>query len=152
MDGPRLDTGQTLSESRELAFAPGSTEEGFLTGSPVENLKTILVVDDIDLVREVLVAILKTANFAVMEANSGPNALEIAANYDGKIDLLFSDIRMPGMSGPDLAKSLRCSRPDLHILLTGGNFLERGDDYAFIQKPYLAAQLIDMVHSVLRTA
>ena len=49
-----------------------------------EKLETVLVVDDTDFVREVLVAILKYANFAVLQANNGPNALKLAANYAGR--------------------------------------------------------------------
>jgi two-component system cell cycle sensor histidine kinase/response regulator CckA len=66
-----------------------------------ETLETILVVDDTDLVIEVVVAVLKNANFHVLHADSGAHALKLAADYVGRIDLLLSDVKMPGMSGPD---------------------------------------------------
>ena len=72
-------------------------------------LGTILVVDDDEEVLQIVVAILRHANFRVLSANSGPNALKVAAKTDGKIDLLLSDVDMPQMSGPDLGETLKTS-------------------------------------------
>jgi two-component system cell cycle sensor histidine kinase/response regulator CckA len=152
MDGPRPDAGLRRAESREHAFGPGRTEQGSIPGSSVEKLETVLVVDDTDIVRELLVKILREANFLVLEADSGAAALKLAADYEGRIDLLLSDITMPGMSGHDLVKSLTASRPEVRVLLTGGDFLDQGADHAFIQKPFSALQLIEMIQSVLRTS
>jgi len=53
--------------------------------------------------------------------------LELAAKYDGRIDLLLSDVQMPGMTGPDLGETLKQSRPEIHVMFmsgfTGGNLL-----------------------------
>jgi DNA-binding NtrC family response regulator len=113
--------------------------------------RTILVVDDTDFVLEVLVAMLEAANFVVLQANCGCRALELAANYPGRIDLLLSDVRMPGMSGPHLAESLKQSRPNLQVLLTGGDVLTDNCGWAFIQKPFMSVKLIEVVNRVLHT-
>src|ERR1700680_5101181 len=85
-----------------------------------ETRETILVVDDTDLVIEVVVAVLENANFHILHADSGAHALKLAADYVGRIDLLLSDVKMSGMSGPDLGKSLRKSRPDMHLMFMSG--------------------------------
>jgi DNA-binding NtrC family response regulator len=76
----------------------------------------------------------------VIHATSGSSAIKIAAEYVGKIELLRSDVRMPQMSGPDLAEILRKSRPDLRVMFMSG--FRRGDllvlnyGWAFIEKPF----------------
>lgn len=83
-------------------------------------LETILVVDDDEEVLQIVVAILKHANFRVLSANSGPHALKVAKKTDGKIDLLLSDVDMPEMSGPDLGETMKKTRLDLHVMLMSG--------------------------------
>ena len=119
-------------------------------------LETILVVDDADEVLNVVVSILEIAKFHGLQANSGPNALELAASYDGRIDLLLSDVQMPGMSGPDLGEAFKQSRPDTHVMLmsgfTGENLLALNYGWAFIQKPFAPVKLLEMINVVLHTA
>ncbi len=123
--------------------------------SLVKKLETILVVDDTAMVLKVVVAILKTANFVVLEANSGAHALELAAKYDGRIDLLLSDVQMPGMTGPDLGETLKQSRPEIHVMFmsgfTGGNLLVLNYGWAFIEKPFVTEKLLEMINVVLHT-
>jgi YesN/AraC family two-component response regulator len=71
-------------------------------------------------VRELVVEILKSAKFHVLQADSGANALRLAADYAGGIDLLLSDVQMPGMTGPDLGETLKKSRPDMHMMFMSG--------------------------------
>jgi two-component system, cell cycle sensor histidine kinase and response regulator CckA len=119
-------------------------------------LETILVVDDTDLVLNTVVAILESANFLVLRANSGPAALKLAANYAGRIDLLLSDVQMPEMSGPDLGVALKRDRPDLRVMLmsglSGGDLLVLNYGWAFVEKPFLPRKLIKMINVVLHTA
>jgi hypothetical protein len=118
-------------------------------------LETILVVDDNEGVRKVVAAILERANFRVLLANSGPDALGVAAKTDGKIDLLLSDVDMLQMSGPDLGEALKKTRPDLHVMLmsggTNGNLLVLNYGWAYIQKPFVAVKLVQMVTEVLNS-
>ena len=120
-----------------------------------EKLETILVVDDIDEVLQLAVRILQYANFVVLQADSGESALKLAAEYAGTIDLLLSDVKMPGMSGPDLGEALKKSRPDVHVMFmsgyTGGDLLVSTDGWAFITKPFVPTKLVQMINNVLHT-
>lgn len=81
-----------------------------------ENPKTILVVDSTPTVLDAIVAILKTAKFNVLTANSGHEALEVATNHPGPIHLLLADVQMPDMTGPDLGDILHAPRPNIRIM------------------------------------
>jgi DNA-binding NtrC family response regulator len=115
--------------------------------------ETIFVVDDTDAVRDLVVHILESAKFKVLKASSGEDAMRVASAYPGKIDLLLSDIQMPGMSGPDLGVALKLLRPDLRVMLmssfSGGALLVLNYGWAFIEKPFVAAKLVEMVEAVL---
>ena len=118
-------------------------------------LETILVVDDNALVLGVVVKILKAENFHVLSADSGPSALKLAGETTGTIDLLLSDVEMPGMSGPDLGEALKVDRPDMHVMLmsgaANGNLLVLNYGWAYIQKPFVAVKLVRMINDVLHT-
>ncbi len=118
-------------------------------------LETILVVDDDKEVLKVVVAILKSANFRVLSANSGPDALRLAEGTDEKIHLLLSDVDMPQMSGPDLGETLKKTRLDLHVMLMSGgadgNLLVLNYGWAFVQKPLVAVKLVEMINDVLHS-
>ncbi len=117
--------------------------------------ETILVVDDIQWVLQVVVAILEHAKFVVLQASSGPGALKLAAQYNGKIDLLLSDVRMPDMTGPDLGDLLKKVRPEIHVMFMSGygsgDLLVLNYGWAFIEKPFVSKKLVEMVDSVLHT-
>lgn len=118
-------------------------------------LETILVVDDNEAVLKVVAAVLEDANFRVLVANGGSDAFSVAEEADGKIDLLLSDVDMPGMSGPDLGEALKRTRPNMHVMLmsggASGNLLVLNYGWAFIQKPFVAARLVQMVTNVLHS-
>src|SRR5208283_17886 len=113
----------------------------------VRNLKTILVVNETDKMPSVVVEILETANFAVLQANGGYNALGLAASYLGRIDLLLSDLNMPGMSGPDLGAAMRECRPEMHVMFMtpfpDGELLVLNYGWAFIDKPFVRVKLLE---------
>jgi two-component system cell cycle sensor histidine kinase/response regulator CckA len=126
-----------------------------MAGSLEDKGTTILVVDDAEVVLNVVVSILEAANFNVLQANSGREALEVSANYTGKIHLLLTDVQMPGMNGPALGEALRNSRPDMHVMLmsafAGGDLLVLNYGWAFIEKPFVPVKLLEMVNAVLHT-
>ena len=120
-----------------------------------ESVETILVVDDLDMVLKVVVEVLTNAHFNVLKASGGDEALKLAADYPGRIDLLLSDVKMPGMSGPSLGTALKLARPDLRIMFmsgfTGGDLLVLNYGWAFIEKPFVTTKLLEMVNDVLHT-
>jgi hypothetical protein len=126
-----------------------------MVDSLVKPLETILVVDDMEVVRELVVAVLQGANFHVLQAGNGEDALKIAAAYTGRIDLLLSDVQMPGMTGATLGETLKKSRPEMHMMFmsgfTGGNLLVLNYGWAFIEKPFVPMKLLKMVDVVLHT-
>ena len=116
---------------------------------------TILVVDDTAAAIKVVVDILRTANFLVLQADSGYNALALASRYEGRIDLLLANIKMEGLSGLHLGVALRKSRPDLHVMFTssfpGGDLLVLNYGWAFIDQLSVPVKLLEMVNVVLHT-
>ncbi len=88
----------------------------------------LLVVDDDDTIRTIAEQMLQDLGYEVLAAASGAEALDILGR-DKSIDLLFTDVIMPGMDGGELAERARLMRPDLKILFTSGYF-----EHALIQK------------------
>jgi PAS domain S-box-containing protein len=82
--------------------------------------ETVLVVEDSDDLREIVDRILTKSGYRVMVAASGLDALKMARDFAGHIDLLVTDVIMPQMHGSDLAPRLVASRPDLRVLYMSG--------------------------------
>jgi two-component system cell cycle sensor histidine kinase/response regulator CckA len=103
-----------------------------------------------------VISLLERANFKVLSADCGASAVKLAGETAEKIDLLLSDVDMGKMSGPDLGELLKKSRPDLHVMLMSGgpdgNLLVLNYGWAFIQKPFVAAKLVQMIRNVLDSA
>ncbi len=120
-----------------------------------DTLETILVVDDNDLVVKTVVGILEAAGFRVLHADSGANAIALAASYAGRIDLLLSDVQMPVMAGPELGERLLAVRPEIRVMFMSGfadgDMLVLNYGWAFIQKPFLSKKLVEMIDGVLHT-
>jgi DNA-binding NtrC family response regulator len=116
-------------------------------------IATILVVDDDRAVLDLVAEVLESGDFKVVKANSPEIAIELANNPELHIDLLLSDVDMPGMSGPDLGQLLKERRQKLHVMLMSGaadgSLLVINDGWAFIQKPFVAVKLVRMVKDVL---
>ena len=118
--------------------------------------ETILVVDDDDEVRRVVVGILEHLGYKVIAAQSGRVALEILKRENSNIQLIFADlIMMAGMSGVDLAKQAQAYSPDLKILFTSGYTENSIPDYQLtegqelIGKPYRKEDLAKKIRQVL---
>ena len=118
--------------------------------------ETILLVDDDDQVRAATRAILLKNGYDVIDASGGAEALQRADAYSGVIHLLVSDVVMPEMSGPELAKRLTKARPELKVLCMSGytddSIIRHGVLEArieFIQKPITSAALAVRVRQLL---
>ncbi|MBK8997532.1 MAG: PAS domain S-box protein [Myxococcales bacterium] len=119
--------------------------------------ETILVVEDHDLVRGLVTRALAAFGYAVLSADGGQAALSLAAAHAGPIHLLLTDVTMPKMGGPELARELCRVRPGLKVLFTSGladtavakdGVLDAG--VAFLAKPFTMSTLLDKVHAALR--
>ena len=100
---------------------------------------TILVADDDAAIVELCSDMLRSRGCTVLSAASGSDALQVSRDYRGQIDLLVSDVVMPGLSGPALAERLRCDRPGLAVLFMTGYAVEtiqRGPRTSVIAKPF----------------
>ena len=115
--------------------------------------ETILVVDDNETVLATVAKIIAAAGFHVLSAGGEVAALKLAGETELHIDLLLSDVDIPGMSGPDLGEALKKQRPDIHVMLmsggSNGNLLVLNYGWAYIQKPFLTVKLIQMITDVL---
>jgi PAS domain S-box-containing protein len=118
--------------------------------------ETILLVEDEQALREVTRRILKGAGYRVIVAENGLKALEAASGHAGSIDLLLSDVIMPQMPGPQLAKRLLAERPSLCVLLMSGfaqPILDSGGHLdagmALIEKPFSGPGLLAKVAQTL---
>jgi two-component system cell cycle sensor histidine kinase/response regulator CckA len=122
----------------------------------IHGCETILLVEDEEEVRRLVHCILADRGYSVLEAAHPGDALDIATGYAGKIDLLLTDVVMPRMTGPVLAKLLTDERSDIAVLFMSGytdNAVVHHDmigaDRAFIQKPFSSDDLARTVRRVL---
>jgi CheY-like chemotaxis protein len=121
----------------------------------LEPKQFILLVEDEEYVREVAREILRLQGYCVIEANGPHEALERYEQHGAEIDLLLTDIVMPGMDGPDLAERLTQRQPSIKSIFMSGyteNALRRGAlelAAGYLQKPFTLKALVDKVHEVL---
>ena len=141
---PRVaSAGEAAALSEEEAPLPLGTE-------------TILIAEDEDRVRSLAVAVLTQQGYTVIEACNGEDALALAKEYEGEIQLLLTDLIMPKMGGKDLADEMRRTRPHLKVVLcsgyTGDTVMQQGvldASIPFLQKPFTLRSLTFKVREAL---
>ena len=118
--------------------------------------ETVLLVEDDDQVRAVARSILRVSGYKVIEARSAGEAILQSEKHKGTIHLLVTDVVMPQMSGPELAKRLASARPDMKVLCTSGytddSVVRHGvldERLAYLQKPITPESLTTKVREVL---
>lgn len=116
--------------------------------------KTILVVEDDDTVRDLVREILKQKGHNILTAMNGGDALQLARQYEGTIDLLITDMVMRRIDGMMLAKKMQSILPEIKIMLMSGygeDVVRQQDikDFAFLQKPFLPNELLQKIESLL---
>jgi CheY-like chemotaxis protein len=118
--------------------------------------ETVLVVEDEPALRAVARRVLQRQGYAVLEAADGDAALALVATHQGPLDLLVTDVVMPGLSGRDLADRLTAARPDLRVLFVSGYSGEAlahhgilDPDLAYLEKPFNPDALAMKVREVL---
>jgi two-component system cell cycle sensor histidine kinase/response regulator CckA len=117
--------------------------------------RTILLIDDEESVRAIVVKILRRAKYNVIEAANGDAALKLAAEHTGKIDIIVTDMYMPGMRGPEVVKALVSTRADLRALFMSGYADQDGRTAVpaganFLHKPFSGQQLTAAIEDVLK--
>jgi two-component system cell cycle sensor histidine kinase/response regulator CckA len=117
---------------------------------------TILLVEDEEGLRALNARGLASRGYTVLEAGNGLEAIDLLEKFDGQIDLVVSDVVMPEMDGPTLARELRSRNPDLKIIFVSGyaedafqKHLPDHGQYAFLPKPFTLKQLVAAVKETL---
>ncbi|HEV2591606.1 MAG TPA: PAS domain S-box protein [Gaiellaceae bacterium] len=123
---------------------------------PRVGTETILLVEDEAVVRRLVAEILETSGYTVLQAGDGPSALELLRRNNRPVELLLTDVVMPGMSGREVAQAVTSMRPGTQVLYMSGytgsvidhhGILEQG--VAFLQKPFTADDLTRSIRILL---
>ncbi|HCE67909.1 MAG TPA: hypothetical protein DER40_10425 [Geobacter sp.] len=117
---------------------------------------TVLLVEDNDMVREMVREMLEAAGYRIIATADPHRALELVAGNNVAVDLLVSDVVMPGMNGPELYERLVLHAPSLKVVYISGypmNPAMRGgtleDEVSYLQKPFTAEALLERILQVL---
>jgi len=125
--------------------------------APPRGHETILVVEDEDGVRALVIKVLERLGYRLLPAQSGPRAIEVWREHESAIDMLITDIVMPGgMNGIELADRLRRTRPSLKVIFTSGymadvsrNGIPARETDGFLAKPFSLPELAQLVRRTL---
>ena len=148
--------GTTFKIYLPLAEAAGEAERGSGTSPQLRGSETILVCEDEERIRRLVLTVLQKLGYRVLAAGGPDEALMIARGFAEKIDLLLTDVVMPHGNGLDLAEALSQARPDMKVMymsgyadhhLAGSRILEEGAP--FLQKPFAATSLAHKVREAL---
>jgi two-component system, cell cycle sensor histidine kinase and response regulator CckA len=114
-------------------------------------MATVLVVDDEPMMRSMMSQILQQEGLSVLTADCAAQALSIFQSHQSRIDLLITDIVMPGMNGMDLATLLQAEYPGLPVLLMSGycDVQQIGDRFEILEKPFSLSDLITRVRRLM---
>jgi len=121
------------------------------TDADLSGTETILVVDDETLLLTMAETILTDYGYCVLTANSGQQALDILSGEHVQIDLIITDLVMPGMGGRELVERVRQLMPGTRIMCTSGYTLpaDKQADTPYLQKPFTSRELLAKVKQVL---
>jgi CheY-like chemotaxis protein len=139
---PRIDESPKAAEKKEMTAAKGKNE-------------TILFVEDDDMVRNMVSAVLKQYGYNVIEAENGSVGIALCKR-EQKIDLMITDVVMPGTSGPELVRQISTLQPDMKVLYVSGYTDEAivhhgvlDENTPFLQKPFTPQKLALKVQELL---
>ncbi len=133
-----------------------STSQQSKPSSPKNGTETILLVEDENAVRNIVRIVLTRYGYKVLEAADGNQALEIVRTYEQPIHMLLTDVVMPGMHGPEVAKAVVNKMPSIRVIFMSGYVDDArtreglADATAsFIQKPFTSEDLAHKVRAIL---
>jgi PAS domain S-box-containing protein len=156
----RVESAPGYGSSFELLFPRVPDEEVDRTkeaaSRPAGGTETILLVEDDHGVRKIALRALRSAGYQVLDAASGAEALEILARHEGPLDLLLTDVVMPGADGGTVAEEARRRRPSIRVLFVSGHGHEvlalhgvLPEHTELLPKPYTPATLLERARRVL---
>jgi DNA-binding response OmpR family regulator len=126
-----------------------------MSASPQRTAGTILLAEDEALLRELGETILRQAGYNVLTAPDAKELMSLLNGYSENIDLLLTDIVMPGLSGQELAHLARARWPRIRVLYMSGYSDEELEsllrDSAFLQKPFTPSELMAKVRELIGT-
>jgi two-component system cell cycle sensor histidine kinase/response regulator CckA len=132
---------------------PEAKRFSFSSDPQADNHAVILLVEDECVVREVTRQVLEHGGYRVLECNSPEEALRVFAAHRGEVDLLLTDVVMPGMNGPELAERMQMAQPDLVTVFMSGyaeSDIVRRVRAIHLQKPFTVDALLGGVGEALR--
>jgi PAS domain S-box-containing protein len=143
-------------------FFPQSAERAVAPAAPPSEMRslvgdeTILVVEDDPAVRPLVAVMLRRYGYNVLTAGNAAEAIELVEGNDAAIDLLLTDVVMPGLNGRELAERLKIMRPGMKVLLTSGYPADADvrqwiadTSAAYLEKPYLPDELARKLRELL---
>jgi len=144
-------------------FLPSADEKAGMAREVEEEMafprgegSTVLLVEDDPIMRRLTRQMLQDQGYSVVEAQDGNSALELTASHQGSIDLVLTDVVMPGMGGPELVLKLMDSHPDTRFLYmsgyTGELVVDHGlaEGVALLEKPFTRVALLTTIEKALR--
>lgn len=145
---PRYEISESEKKEQKQVSETAETQKD-LTGSA-----TILLVEDEDAVRAFSARALTNKGYHVLEASSGEHALEVLEGQDETVDLMVTDVIMPGIDGPELARQVLEKLPNLPVIFVSGFTEDRfkeefGDNAFFLPKPFTLQQLAQTIKDVM---
>jgi two-component system cell cycle sensor histidine kinase/response regulator CckA len=121
--------------------------------------ETILLVEDDQALRKMAAEVLRDTGYKVLTAPSGADALQVAAEHQGPLDILLTDIVMPGMTGRELAEQIVARFPQIRVLYMSGytddaivNHGLQDQSIHVLQKPFTHQELVRHVHEALKVS
>jgi two-component system, cell cycle sensor histidine kinase and response regulator CckA len=124
--------------------------------NPEHQPPTILVVEDHSTIRRLIVYSLEQAGYRALDAADGELALELAADFEGEIRLVLTDLMLPGIDGREFIRELRRRRPGIEAIIVTGQAQDVLDamgveepDLGFLKKPFERDELIERVRQML---
>jgi CheY-like chemotaxis protein len=137
-----------LPAEKSRIHSPSGTENN-LRGSA-----TVLVVDDENLLLTMAETILSDFGYKVLTANNGQKALHILGENTHKVDLIVTDLVMPGMGGRELIEKIRQTGMSVPVMCTSGYVLpeDKQASAGYLQKPFTSSELLVKVKSALEAA
>lgn len=114
----------------------------------------VLLAEEDPVVRGMLERLLKQGGYDLIIAEDGQDAFQKHTDHKGRIDLLVCTVQMPGLTGSDLARQMRLTRPELRVMLTSSfaqGLLILDTGWQFIQKPFVRKVLVEKIVELIKS-